>query len=121
MAGDYISADERELCRKVAKAFEGAFVEEDTLVLDAGRFGFVKLRYYKLPGGFESVKTFRSSEAMFRDLWDEWVCQQILEYASGTPLVELEYAEIFRCIPEEIKESYGLKKQEFMSKAGCSF
>ena len=106
----FISDEEREKCRKVAEAFREALEGEDLVVLDAGRFGFVKLQYYKPPWGFDNVFTFLDAGALFDDLWEEWMDSQLLEYD-----------QIFRCMPKEMQDSYVLKKQEFMEAAGCGF
>ena len=41
----YITDSEREKCRKVADAFAELYEIENILVVDAGRYGFVKLQY----------------------------------------------------------------------------
>ena len=46
MKEKYITDDEREKCRKVADAFAELYEIENILVVDAGRYGFVKLQYY---------------------------------------------------------------------------
>ena len=43
MKEKYITDDEREKCRKVADAFAELYENENILVVDAGRYGFVKL------------------------------------------------------------------------------
>ena len=53
MKEKYITDDEKEKCRKVADAFAELYEIENILVVDAGRYGFVKLQYYKPPQGFE--------------------------------------------------------------------
>ncbi|MFQ7614883.1 MAG: hypothetical protein ACLRK1_14030 [Roseburia faecis] len=55
MKEKYITDDEREKCRKVADAFAELYEIENILVVDAGRYGFVKLQYYRPPQGFEDV------------------------------------------------------------------
>lgn len=55
----YITDSEREKCRKVADAFAELYEIENILVVDAGRYGFVKLQYYRPPQGFEDAITFR--------------------------------------------------------------
>ena len=45
----------------------------DVIVLDAGRYGFVKLQYYTPPTGFENNDTFTDSRELFEDLWEEWL------------------------------------------------
>lgn len=121
MQEDYISEEEQEKCRKVAEAFKEAFADEDLVGLDAERFGFVKLQYYKPPWGFDSVTTFLDAGTLFDDLWEEWMNSQLLDYARETPMAELDYDDIFRCMPKEMRDSYVLKKQEFMEAAGCGF
>ena len=49
----YISDEEKVLCQKVADVFSKLYENEDLVVLDAGKYGFVKLQYFKLPQGFD--------------------------------------------------------------------
>ena len=72
MKETYITEDEQLKCQKVANAFAELYKIENILVLDAGRYGFVKLQYYRLPQGFEDVITFTDSRSMFENLWQEW-------------------------------------------------
>ena len=62
MKEKYITDDEREKCRKVADAFAELYEIENILVVDAGRYGFVKLQYYRPPQGFEDAITFTGKE-----------------------------------------------------------
>lgn len=62
MKEKYITDDEREKCRKVADAFAELYEIENILVVDAGRYGFVKLQYYRPPQGFEDAITFAFKE-----------------------------------------------------------
>lgn len=68
---EYITAIERERCRKVADAFMELYEQEEIAVVDAGRFGFVKLEYYNPSYGFNSVATFVNSGKMFDMLWHD--------------------------------------------------
>ena len=45
----YITEEEREKCQKVVDAFAELYEMENIVVIDAGRYGFVKLKYYKPP------------------------------------------------------------------------
>lgn len=45
----YITEEERVKCQKVADAFVELYEIENIVVLDVGRYGFVKLQYYKPP------------------------------------------------------------------------
>lgn len=73
----YITDSEREKCRKVADAFAELYEIENILVVDAGRYGFVKLQYYRPPQGFEDAITFTDSQSMFENLWEEWFDTQL--------------------------------------------
>ena len=64
----YITEIEQEKCRKVADAFAELYEVENILVVDAGRYGFVKLQYYRPPQGFEDAITFTDSRSMFENL-----------------------------------------------------
>ena len=68
----YITAEEQAKCQKVADAFAELYEMENIVVLDAGRYGFVELKYYKPPHGFSEDETFTDSKALFDALWKEW-------------------------------------------------
>lgn len=118
MQETFISDEEREKCRKVAEAFREVLEGEELVVLDAGRFGFVKLQYYKPPWGFDNVFTFLDAEALFEDLWEEWMDSQLLDYAKGTPMMEMDYDQIFRCMPKDKQKALMQKKDELRKVAG---
>ena len=61
----YITDIERERCKKVAAAYAELYELENILVLDVGRYGFVKLQYYTPEYGFNDVITYTDSESMF--------------------------------------------------------
>ena len=86
----------------------------DVIVLDAGRYGFVKLQYYTPPTGFENNDTFTDSRELFEDLWEEW----LNHFAEGTPLLEEGYDGIFKSLPEEKKNELMGRKQAFAIAAG---
>ena len=117
MQESFISDEEREKCRKVAEAFREALADEDLVVLDAGRFGFVKLQYYKPPWGFDNVFTFLDAGTLFDDLWEEWMDSQLLDYAKGTPMAEMEYEDMFRHLAKEKQEELMEKRNYFAAKA----
>ena len=65
----YITEEECAKCQKVVDAFAELYELENIVVLDVGRYGFVELKYYKPPHGFEDAITFTDSVALFEDLW----------------------------------------------------
>ena len=112
MKETYITDSEREKCRKVADAFAELYEIENILVVDAGRYGFVKLQYYRSPQGFEDAITFTDSRSMFENLWEEWFDTQLFLLAKGTPMAGMGYHEIFRCLPKEKQEELMNRKAE---------
>lgn len=114
----YITEEEKEKCRRVAGAFSELYESTDTVVVDVGKYGFVKLQYYKLPAGFESMITYRDSETMFNDLWEDWLCSRLLMPVLGTPIAELEYEDIFKRLPQEQQEELMAKCIYFKEKSG---
>lgn len=105
----YITAEEQKKCRIIADAFGELYEKENLVVLDAGGYGFVKLQYYKAPFGFDDVATFTNSNDLFDDLWKEWLNTQLLNLVKDTPMLELDYEEIFKCLPKD-------KQKELMDK-----
>lgn len=116
----YITDEEREKCRKVANAFAELYELTDTIVVEAGKYGFVKLQYYNPPRGFDSVVTYTDSQSMFDDLWDEWLCEMLLTPVLGTPIAEMTYEEIFKCLPKEKQEELMERRTYFKKKSECS-
>ncbi|RKJ19368.1 hypothetical protein D7X48_13850 [bacterium D16-50] len=114
-----ITEDERIVCRRVADAFAEMY-SLDLMVLDAGQYGFVKLQYYKHPFGFDDTCIFTSGRDLFDDLWGEWYSFQLLALTKGTPLAELDYQDMFQCLPEEQQKEILGKREYFLGLAGIS-
>lgn len=116
----HISEKEREKCQKVVNAFARELDDVEVMVVEAGRFGFVKLMHYKEPYGFGDVETYTDSQELFLDLWEEWYESQLLELTAGTPIEELDYDGMFRCLPREKQEELLAKREYFAEKAEIS-
>lgn len=104
----YITDEDRKKCQGVADAFKELYELTDIVVVDTGKYGFVKLRYCDQFSGFDCMGTYTDCQSMFDSLWDDWLCNQLLSLVQGTPIEELEYEEIFRHLSEE-------KQNELMS------
>ena len=78
----YITDIERERCKKVAAAYAELYELESILVLDVGRYGFVKLQYYTPEYGFFY------SPCMFYGAYTHHIiiCFMHLEYKCGKEL-----------------------------------
>ena len=97
----YITEVERKKCQRVADAF-AELEDEDIVVVDVGRYGFVKLQYYTPPTGFENDFTFTDSRRLFEDLWEEWLHTQIIMLAREMKIEDIDYDDIFRRLPEDL-------------------
>lgn len=113
----YITEEEQKKCRKVADAF-AELEDVDIVVIDAGRYGFVKLQYYTPPTGFENDFTFTDSKEMFEDLWEEWLHTQIIVLAREMGAGDIDYDNFFKRLPEEKQNELMGRKQIFAETAG---
>ncbi len=113
----YITVEEQKKCRKVADAF-AELEDVDIVVVDAGRYGFVKLQYYTPPTGFENDFTFTDSREMFEDLWEEWLHTQIIVLAREMGAGDIDYDNFFKRLPEEKQNELMGRKQIFAETAG---
>ena len=113
----YITDEERKKCQNVAEAFREFYELTDVVVVDAGKYGFVKLQQYKLPAGFDSLVTYTDSQTMFDDLWEDWLYEQLLTPVLGTPVAEFEYEDIFKCLPKEKQKELMAKRIYFKEKS----
>ena len=73
----YITDEEKEKCQKVVDAFAELFENEDLTVVNAGKYGFIKLQYFRSHLGFDNAFSFNDSKRLFNDLWNEWLDTQI--------------------------------------------
>ena len=105
----YITEAERKKCRRVADAF-AELEDADVVVVDVGRYGFVKLQYYTPPIGFENDFTFTDSRELFEDLWQEWLNMQLYWIAEGTPLWKMGMTRYLRACRKKSRMSLWAEK-----------
>ena len=113
----YISDEEHEKCRRVVEAF-AELEDVDIVVVDVGRYGFVKLQYYTPPTGFENDFTFTDSKELFEDLYEEWLHTQLIALAGEMNVSDIEYDDIYRRLTEEQHRKMEEQKKVFAQKAG---
>lgn len=114
----YITEEERAKCQRVADAFAELYDMADIVVADVERYGFVVLKYYKPPHGFEDAITFTDSVALFEGLWEEWLNTKLYLLAKGTPMLEKGYKGIFESLPKEKQSELIVRKANFAKVAG---
>ena len=113
----YITEEERAKCQKVVDAFAELCEMESIVVLDASRYGFVMLKYYKPPHGFEEDETFTDSKALFDALWKEWYDTTLYLTAKEMKLDDILYEEVFNRLSKEKQSVIIGKKSDFAQKA----
>jgi hypothetical protein len=113
----YITEAEHEKCQKVAEAFAKLYELEDVVVLDAGKYGFVKLQDYTKRNGFENVVTYTDSKTMFDDLWNTWLDAKMYLIARDSNVIEKVYTEVYNRLIQEQKDEVMAKKDEFAKRA----
>ena len=114
----YITEGERAKCKKVAEAFTELYEMADIVVVDVGRYGFVMLKYYMPPHGFEEDATFTDSKALFEGLWQEWLDMKLYFMAKGTSLMETGYKGIFESLSKEKQSELIGRKTYFARMVG---
>ena len=114
----YITEEERAKCQKVADAFAELYEMADIVVVDVGRYGFVMLKYYMPPHGFEEDATFTDSKVLFEGLWQEWLDMKLYFMAKGTSLMETGYKGIFESLSKEKQSELIRRKTYFARMAG---
>ena len=114
----YITEEERAKCQRVADAFAELYDMADIVVADVGRYGFVVLKYYIPPHGFEDAITFTDSVALFEGLWEEWLNTKLYLLAKGTPMLEKGYKGIFESLSKEKQSELIVRKANFVKVAG---
>ena len=118
----YITEEEREKCRKVIDAFAELYEieDEDILVVDVGRYGFIKLQCYTPSYGFEVLDTYTDSNSLFEGLWDEWLSLNVFLLAKEMQLDDILYEEVFNILPKEKQSELIGRKADFAKKAGIT-
>lgn len=113
----YITDEEREKCRRVIDAFAELYEieDEDILLVDAGRYGFVKLQCYTQSYGFEELDTYTDSHSLFEGLWEEWFSLNVFMLAREMQLADVLYEDLFNNLPKE-KQSELIGRKDYFAK-----
>lgn len=79
--------------------------DEDILLVDVGRYGFVKLQCYTASHGFEELDTYTDSNSLFEGLWEEWLSLNVFLLAREMQLADVLYDDLFNNLPKENSQS----------------
>ena len=92
--------------------------DEDILLVDAGRYGFVKLQCYTPSYGFEELDTYTDSNSLFEGLWDEWLNLNLFLIAREMQIDDIVGEEVFNILSKEKQSELTGRKDDFAKKAG---
>lgn len=93
-----VTNSETEKCKRVVQAFDELFNRTNIVVLDTGQYGFALLKYNDF-NEFYSIKTYINSNDFFDALWQEWLKEELIELCANTPLIDLDYEDMFHGLP----------------------
>ena len=118
----YITEEGREKCHKVIDKFAELYEMEDKdiLVVDAGRYGFVKLQCYTPSYGFGELDTYTDSHSLFEGLLDEWFNPNLFLIAMEMQLDDIVGEEVFNILSKEKQSELIGEKADFAKKAGIT-
>ena len=118
----YITEEEREKCRKVIDVFEELYEieDEDILLVDVGRYGFVKLQCYTASHGFEELDTYTDSNSLFEGLWEEWLSLNVFLLAREMQLADVLYDDFIQQSSKGKTVRAYRRKDYFAKKAGIT-
>ena len=113
---NYITNIEHEKCKKAAKAY-AELEQEDIILVDVGRYGFLMLQYFQPLSIFDDVITFTESKKMFDFLWDEWLYSQLIYIAKEMQIVDIDYDDVFDLLTTDQQQKLLSKRNYFLKKA----
>ena len=89
-------------------------------MVDAGRYGFVKLQCCIPAYGFEELNTYTDSNSLFEGLWDEWFNPDLFLIAMKLQLDNIVGDKVFNILPKGKQSELIGRKADFATVAGIS-
>lgn len=111
---NFITNQETEKCQKIAQTFNKFCLQMDILVLDTGKYGFSLMKYYDIDG-FQCIDNYTNSSDLFNALWQEWLEEKLISLCCETPLINLDYEEMFKGLSKESQNEILETKKYFLS------
>lgn len=112
----YISERERKKCKIISEIFSGLCKALDIVIMDTGKYGFVKMQYDDEEREFINISTFIDGDGLFEALWKDWLNEQLFTYALRPPYEFMDYEEIFEHLPKKRQMQLMAKRIDFRQK-----
>ena len=113
----YITDEEIEKCQKEVDVYAKELEDDDILLINVGKYGFVMLQYFQPLMEFDNVITFRDSRTMFERLWEEWLFTRLIKISEEKEFKNIDYDDIFDSLTIERQKELMDKKVYFAEKA----
>ena len=113
----YITDEEIEKCQKEVDVYAKELEDDDILLINVGKYGFVMLQYFQPLMEFDNVITFRDSRTMFERLWEEWLFTRLIKTSEEKEFKNIDYDDIFDSLTIERQKELMDKKVYFAEKA----
>lgn len=110
----HITKEESKKCERIVDIFDELLDKTDTTVINTGKYGFVLLKCFDYDG-FYNITTYRKSEFLFEDLWEEWLEEKLISLCINTPLINLTYKDMFAGQSIKIQNEILNTKKSFLS------
>ena len=112
----YISEMERKKCKIISEICSGLCKALDIVIMDTGKYGFVKMQYDDEEREFINISTFIDGDGLFEALWKDWLNEQLFTYALRPPYEFMDYEEIFEHLPKKRQTQLMAKRIYFRQK-----
>mgnify|MGYP006968299404 CR=1 FL=1 len=112
---NYITTQESKKCTEVTNAFKELFETLDITVINTGKYGFALLKYY-YSNGFQYIENYINSNNLFEALWNEWLKEKLIELCIDTPLINLDYKDMYDNLSLDTQKELIKTKRLFLSK-----
>lgn len=116
MIVQYISDREQKKCNIISEIFSGLCNSLDIVIMNTGKYGFVKMQYDEEEHEFINISTFMNGDELFEALWKDWLNEQIFTYALKPPYEFMDYEEIFEHQPKKRQIQLMAKRFYFKEK-----
>lgn len=112
----YITIQESKKCQRVANVFDKLYDQIDSVVINTGKYGFAFLKYYDC-NGFQFIENYTNSIDLFKALWHEWLKEKLIELCINTPIINLNYKEMYNKLSSKTQNEILRSKKYFLSMA----
>lgn len=110
----HITKQESRKCKRVVCIFNELLDKIDITVINTGKYGYALLKYFDYDGVY-NITTFRKSRYLFDALWEEWLKEKLISLCINTPLINLDYKDMYAGLSIKTQHEILRTKKSFLS------